>query len=52
MYFLLIQVCVLKAVSKKVGLTEAFEDRNSKGFNWNNLMLQRWTDHEGKEHRV
>jgi hypothetical protein len=41
-----------KGTSKKVGLTEAFEDRNSKGFNWNNLMLQRWTDHEGKEHRV
>jgi hypothetical protein len=41
-----------KGSSKKVGLTEAFEDRNSKGFNWNNLMLQRWTDHEGKEHRV
>jgi hypothetical protein len=41
-----------KGTSKKVGLTEAFEDRKSKGFNWNNLMLQRWTDHEGKEHRV
>jgi len=41
-----------KGTSKKVGLTEAFEDRNSKGFNWNNLMLQRWTDHNGDEHRV
>ena len=41
-----------KGTSKKVGLTEAFEDRSSKGFAWNNLMLQRWTDHEGKEHRV
>jgi 5'-3' exonuclease len=41
-----------KGTSKKVGLSEAFEDRNTKGFNWNNLMLQRWTDHEGKEHRV
>ncbi len=41
-----------KGSSKKVGLTEAFEDRRSKGFAWNNLMLQRWTDHEGKEHRV
>lgn len=41
-----------KGTSKKVGLTEAFEDRKSKGFNWNNLMLQRWTDHEGVEHRV
>ena len=41
-----------KGTSKKVGLTEAFEDRSSKGYAWNNLMLQRWTDHEGKEHRV
>jgi 5'-3' exonuclease len=38
--------------SKKVGLTEAFEDRRDKGFAWNNLMLQRWVDHEGVEHRV
>lgn len=41
-----------KGTSKKVGLTEAFEDRKSKGFAWNNLMLQRWSDHEGVEHRV
>jgi len=41
-----------KGTSKKVGLTEAFEDRKSKGYSWNNLMLQRWSDHEGKEHRV
>ena len=42
----------VKGTKNKVGLTEAFEDRKSKGFSWNNLMLQRWTDHEGKEHRV
>ena len=41
-----------KGTSKKVGLTEAFEDRKSKGFAWNNLMLQRWVDHNGQEHRV
>jgi 5'-3' exonuclease len=41
-----------KGTSKKVGLSEAFEDRNSKGYAWNNLMLQRWTDHNGEEHRV
>ena len=41
-----------KGTKNKVGLTEAFEDRKSKGFAWNNLMLQRWTDHEGVEHRV
>jgi 5'-3' exonuclease len=41
-----------KGTSKKVGLLEAFEDRGSKGFAWNNLMLQRWVDHQGIEHRV
>jgi 5'-3' exonuclease len=37
---------------KKVGLKEAFADRNTKGFNWNNMMLQRWTDPDGQEHKV
>src|SRR6056300_209300 len=41
-----------KGTKNKVGLLEAFEDRQTKGFNWNNLMLQRWTDHLGEEHRV
>jgi hypothetical protein len=41
-----------KVQKNKVGLTEAFEDRNSKGWAWNNMILQRWTDHEGAEHRV
>lgn len=41
-----------KGSKNKVGLTEAFEDKQIKGFAWNNLMLQRWVDHEGKEHRV
>lgn len=41
-----------KGTKNKVGLQEAFEDRNSKGWAWNNLMLQRWVDHEGVEHRV
>jgi 5'-3' exonuclease len=44
---------VRKAGSKnKVGLQEAFADKDSKGFAWNNLMLQRWTDHNDVEHRV
>ena len=42
----------VKGTKNKVGLTEAFEDRNKKGWAWNNLMLQRWMDHEGREHRV
>jgi 5'-3' exonuclease len=41
-----------KGSKNKVGLLEAFEDRKAKGFSWNNLMLQRWSDHNGTEHRV
>lgn len=41
-----------KGTKNKVGLTEAFADKNHKGFSWNNMMLQRWTDHNGVEHRV
>jgi len=37
---------------RKNKLEEAFKDRESQGFAWNNLMLQRWVDHEGVEHRV
>lgn len=42
----------LKSSKKRIGLLEAFEDRNKKGYALNNLMLQRWTDHHGVEHRV
>lgn len=41
-----------KGTKNKVGLREAFEDRKNKGYSWNNLMLQKWVDHEGQEHRV
>ena len=41
-----------KGTKNKVGLQEAFEDKDKRGYNWNNLMLQRWTDHNGVEHRV
>lgn len=41
-----------KGSKNKVGLLEAYEDRHRQGWAWNNLMLQRWTDHEGVEHRV
>ena len=41
-----------KGTKKKVGLLDAFEDRETKGYNWNNLMLQRWIDQDGEEHRV
>jgi len=41
-----------KGSKNKVGLIEAYEDRDKKGYAWNNLLLQRWTDHNGIEHRV
>ena len=37
---------------RKNKLEEAFNDRNKKGFAWNNMMLQRWVDHNGQEHKV
>jgi 5'-3' exonuclease len=41
-----------KSTKKTVGLLDAYADRERRGFNWNNLMLQRWVDHNGGEHRV
>jgi hypothetical protein len=42
----------VRGTKNQVGLTEAFEDRDKKGYAWNNMMLQRWTDHEQAEHKV
>ena len=42
----------LKGSRNKTGITEAYNDRLSGGFNYNNFMLQRWVDHEEQEHRV
>jgi hypothetical protein len=42
----------IKGTKNQVGLTEAFEDRTKRGYNWNNLMLQRWSDHDSQEHKV
>ena len=41
-----------KGTKNKIGLQEAFADRKEKGYTWNNLMLSKWVDHDGKEHRV
>jgi len=41
-----------KGSKNSIGIREAYEDRNKQGFKWNNMMLQRWTDHDGVEHRV
>lgn len=42
----------IKGTKNKVGLQEAYEDRNRQGYAWNNIMLSRWVDHNGTEHRV
>jgi 5'-3' exonuclease len=41
-----------KGSKNKVGLMEAYADRNKQGYHWNNMMLQRWSDHNEVEHRV
>jgi hypothetical protein len=41
-----------KSTKKRIGLLEAYEDMDKKGYAWNNLMLQHWTDHNDIEHRV
>jgi len=41
-----------KGTKNKVGLMEAYGDRDKQGFNWNNVMLQKWMDHNDVEHRV
>lgn len=35
--------------SKKTGIREAWEDRDTGGYNWNNLMLARWSKLMGKD---
>ena len=41
-----------KGTKNKVGLIEAYADREKQGYNWNNMQLQRWLDHNNVEHRV
>lgn len=41
-----------KGTKNKVGILEAFADRNSQGYNYNNFMLQKWVDTNGVEQRV
>lgn len=41
-----------KGSKNRVGMVEAYEDRDKQGFKWNNFMLQRWVDHNGVEQRV
>ena len=37
---------------RKTRIHQAFENRHEQGYAWNNLMLTKWTDHQGHEIRV
>lgn len=41
-----------KGTRNRIGIEEAFQDRDSKGFSYNNFMLQRWVDHNEVERLV
>lgn len=41
-----------KGTAKNIGIMQAFEDRVTKGFAWNNFMLHTWVDVNNKEHLV
>lgn len=41
-----------KSSKNRVGLIEAFSDRNTQGFAWNTVMLTKWMDHNQVQHRV
>ena len=41
-----------KGSRNKIGINEAFDDKDNQGFAWNNFMLQKWTDHLDIEHTV
>jgi 5'-3' exonuclease len=38
-----------KGSKNRIGIREAFDDRDNQGFKWNNFMLQKWIDHNGVE---
>lgn len=41
-----------KGTKTSVGIREAYEDMDNKGYSWNNFMLQKWVDHDDKEQQV
>ena len=41
-----------KGSKNKVGIMEAYADRDKQGFAYNTFMLSRWVDADGIEHRV
>lgn len=41
-----------KNTKNRVGIIGCFDDRKSKGFEWNTVMLHEWEDHKGKVNKV
>lgn len=41
-----------KGTKNTVGLVEAFNDRHSKGYEWNTIMMHEWTDADGNKRLV
>ncbi|ASV44191.1 DNA polymerase I-like protein [Salicola phage SCTP-2] len=41
-----------KGTKNTVGLQEAFNDRHSKGYEWNTVMMHEWTDADGNKRLV
>lgn len=41
-----------KSTKNRVGIIDCFEDRTSKGFEWNTVMLHEWEDHRGVTNKV
>jgi len=39
----------IKGSKNKTGITEAWDDRHTQSYDWNNFMLQSWTDVDGNE---
>ena len=39
----------LKSTKKRIGIIEAFNDRESQGYAWNSFMNTNWTDHNNNE---
>lgn len=42
----------VKGTKNKIGLQEAYEDKDKKGFAWHAIMEHQWEDHNGVVHKV
>ncbi len=42
----------VKGTKQKVGIIDAFKDRDNQGYNWHTFMNSKWTDHNNVDHIV